>query len=400
MFQNSTETYLFVLLGIFLIPYLIWRFAKTDNYAPLPVVQIIVGIIFGPGIFGYFFSDAYNHLFTQDVVKMMSGVATIAVVLFVFTAGIEVDIKQAWANKADGLTTSFFALATPLIIGSLFAVVISFNSKWLGANAMQWQFVLSVGMAMSITALPILVLLLEKMNILKSEIGVRCLRYASFDDIAIWTVFALILLDWDRVFKQVSFFTLYIIFSYLIINFSHKIPQKDRVHFSIFWLLICSYASDWAGLHYIVGGFLAGFVLSENWFDKDTLQNFRKYVLLLMMPVFFLNTGLKTEWRLTDLTIIYLAIALFFLQAFGKILGISISARILKWPKEDARVIGWLLQTKALIEIIFCTVMLDKGIISAEMFTALLFMAILSTVSTTPVVSKMLKKYNYQTKKV
>ena len=391
MFKNPTEIYLFVLLGIFIIPYLIWRFVKTDSYAPLPVIQIIVGIFFGPGIFGYFFPGSYETLFTPDTVKMLSGVATLAVILFVFTAGLEVNIKEAWTEKKDSLTTSFFALIIPLILGSVLAYFISFDKKWLGPQAHEWQFILSVGMAMAVTALPILVLLLEKMSILKSDIGVRCLRYASFDDILIWTVFALILLDWNRLVRQGVFFLLFIAVSYLISKFSYKIPEKDRVHFSIFWLILCAYASDWAGLHYLVGGFLAGFILSEEWIGKDTLNNLRKYVLLLIMPVFFLSTGLKTDWQLTDLSVVCLAFALFICQAIGKILGVSISAKILRWPSRDARIIGWLLQTKALIEIIFCTVMLDKGIISAEMFTALLFMAILSTVSTTPVVSRMLK---------
>lgn len=391
MFKNPTEIYLFVLLGIFLIPYLVWRFARTDSYAPLAVIQIVVGVIFGPGIFGYLFPNAYNTLFTVDTVKMLSGVATLAVVLFVFTAGLEVNLKEAWKEKTDSLTTSFFALITPLILGSALAFIISFDKKWLGPNAHEWQFILSVGMAMAVTALPILVLLLEKMNILKSEIGVRCLRYASFDDIAIWTVFALILLDWNRLARQGLFFLLFIICAFFIIKYSYKIPEKDRVHFSIFWLILCAYASDWAGLHYLVGGFLAGFVLNEDWIGKETLGNLRKYILLLIMPVFFLNTGLKTNWELTDLTVIYLSLALFLCQALGKILGVSISAKILGWPSRDARMVGWLLQTKALIEIIFCTVMLDKGIISTEMFTALLFMAIMSTVATTPVVSKMLK---------
>lgn len=391
MFHNPTEIYLFVLLGIFLVPYLVWRFATTDKYAPLPIVQIVLGIVFGPGIFGYFFPNAYSTLFTQDTIKMVSGVATLAVVMFVFTAGLEVNLKHALNQKKDTLVTASFALISPLIIGSVVALFLSLDKKWLGPRAHEWQFVLSVGMATAVTALPILVLLLEKMNILKTDIGRRCLRYASFDDIAIWTVFALILLDWTRLARQGIFFVVFILLSSLIIKYSHKIPQKDRIHFSIFWLIFCAYLSDWSGLHYLVGGFLAGLVLEEEWLGKETLENLRKYVLLLIMPVFFLSTGLKTGWELTDLTVIYVAVILFVCQAFGKIMGVSLSAKILKWPAKDAKIIGWLLQTKALIEIIFCTVMLDKGIISSEMFTALLFMAILSTVSTTPIVSRMLK---------
>lgn len=394
MFKNTSEIYLFLIFGIFLIPYMIWRFFKTDKIAPLAVVQIVAGVVFGPGIFGHFFPNAYSTLFTQDTTKMLSGVAMLAVVLFVFTAGVEVDIKEAWIDKKDTITTSFFALATPLFCGSIIAFFISFDKKWLGDNAHEWQFVLSVGMATAVTALPILILLLEKMNILKSEIGIRCLRYASFDDIAIWTVFALILLDFNRIFKQSIFFLLYIIVAYFIIKYSDKIKEQDRLHFSLIWVIACAYFSDWAGLHYLVGGFLAGFVLKESWIGHDVLINLRKYILLLIMPIFFLNTGLRTQWELSDMSVVYLALILFATQAFGKILGISISGKILKWDKQETITVGWLLQTKALIEIIFCTIMLDKGIISPPMFTALLFMSILSTVVTTPVVSRRLVKYH------
>lgn len=394
MFKNNSEIFLFVLLGIFLLPYILWRVFKTDNFAPLPVVQIVIGVIFGPGIFGNFFPDTYSTLFNQDVLKMISGVATLGVVLFVFTAGVEVDIKDAWADKKDTLTTSFFALATPLFFGAIIAFTISSNDKWLGSDTTKFQFTLSVGMAMAVTALPILILLLDQMNILKSNIGVRCLRYSSFDDIAIWTVFALILLDWGRIFRQSIFFIVFIAISYFIFKYSNKIKEQDRLYFSLIWIIFCSYFSDWAGLHYLVGGFLAGFILKEDWLGHEVLQNLRKYVLILMMPVFFLNTGIRTQWELTDITVILLAILLFITQSSGKIFGTFISGKILNWNIKETITIGWLLQTKALIEIIFCTIMLDKGIISASMFTALLFMAIMSTVVTTPVVTRRLHKFH------
>lgn len=395
MFRNTTEIFLFILLGIFVIPYVIFKVFKTDRYAPLPVVQIVAGVLFGPSIFGLFFEQQYSTLFTEDTKKMLSGLAVFAVISFVFTAGVEVDLSKSWQNKKDTLTTSFFALVSPMILGSSFAILLSLDQKWIGKEADQWQFILSVGMAMAVTALPILVLLLDKMGILKTDLGARCLRYASFDDVAIWTVFALILLDWEKLLRQSIFFTVYVLIAYLIIKYSDKIKNEDRIYFSIFWLISCSYMSDWAGLHYIVGAFLAGFVLKEEWLGSETLENLRKYILILLMPVFFLNTGLRTEWELSDISVVYIAIALFAVQAIGKIAGIRISGMLLKWNSKETTTIGWLLQTKALIEIIFCTIMLDKGIISSSMFTALLFMAIMSTVVTTPVVSKRLVKYHH-----
>lgn len=390
--KSPTEYYLLIILGIFTIPYLIWKICKTDKYAPLVVVQIVCGVIFGPGIFGYFFPNQYSSIFTPDTTKFMTGVATWAVVMFVATAGVEVNLKAAKEDWKETVSTSALALLTPLIVSLPLAYFLSSSSRWMGEDSQRWQFSLSTGMALSITALPILIILLEKMNILKQEIGIRCLRYASFDDIAIWTVFALILLEWDKVLKQTIFLSLYILISLGIRKFSHLVNQQDRLPFLLMWVAVCSLAADWSGLHYIVGGFIAGLVINEDWLGEETVVQFRKYVLLLMMPIFFLSTGLRTDWELKNPIVIGLAIVLFVVQAFGKMLGVRLSAHLHGWNKQDATTIGWLLQTKALIEIIFCTVMLDKGIISAQMFTSLLFMAIFSTIATTPIVTRRLAK--------
>lgn len=390
--KSPTEYYLLIILGIFTIPYLIWRICRTDKYAPLVVVQIICGVVFGPGIFGYFFPNQYLNIFTPDTTRFMMGVATWAVVMFVATAGVEVNLKAAKEDWKETFSTAAFALLTPLIISLPLAYFLSSSSRWMGEDSQRWQFSLSTGMALSITALPILIILLEKMNILKHDIGIRCLRYASFDDIAIWTVFALILLEWDKVVKQMSFLCLYILISLAIRKFSNLVKQQDRLPFFLMWISLCALAADWSGLHYIVGGFLAGLIINEDWLGEETVVQFRKYVLLLIMPIFFLSTGLRTDWELKNPIVIGLAVTLFIVQAFGKMLGIRLSAILNGWNKQDATTIGWLLQTKALIEIIFCSVMLDKGIISAQMFTALLFMAIFSTIATTPIVTRRLLK--------
>lgn len=390
MLKTPTEAYLFVLLGIFIIPWAIWKFGRTDSYAPLPVVQIVAGILFGPGILGQLLPGVHETLFTPETIKMMSGVAVFAVVLFVFTAGIEVDINAAWDKRKDTVLTSSLALATPLLFGSVLALFLWRSDEWVGEKAHEWQFVLAVGMATAVTALPILVLLLEKMGMLKQDIGIRCMRYASFDDIAIWTVFAVILLDWGKIIEQAIFLGAYA----LVVVYGRKhikrIKKNDRFILALAWLIACSLASDRAGLHYMVGAFLAGLIIDEEWFGKQQLVALRKYVLLLLMPVFFLTTGLKTSWEIGGLSIAVVAAALFVTQASGKIVGVNIAGRILKWKKSEATTIGWLLQTKALIEIIFCTMMLEKGIITSQMFTALLLMAVASTIVTTPVVSRRL----------
>ena len=118
----------------------------------------------------------------------------------------------------------------------------------------------------------------------------------------------------------------------------------------------------------------------------------RDHVLLVLMPVFFLSTGLRTEWTLGGYTVFAAAGLLLFASVAGKLLGVHMAGRVLKWAPGEASIVGWLLQTKALIMIIFANVLLDKQIITNETFTALLIMAVASTMLTVPVVSPKLQK--------
>jgi Kef-type K+ transport system membrane component KefB len=124
-------------------------------------------------------------------------------------AGIELDVKKAWTYRSETAVTAGFALATPLAFGCVAALImVAFSDGWMGERGQTWQFVLGIGMACAVTALPILVLFMEKLAILRQPLGQRILRYASLDDIAIWGVLALILLDWERVGRQLGFLVL------------------------------------------------------------------------------------------------------------------------------------------------------------------------------------------------
>jgi Kef-type K+ transport system membrane component KefB len=118
----------------------------------------------------------------------------------------------------------------------------------------------------------------------------------------------------------------------------------------------------------------------------------RHHVLLVVMPVFFLSTGLRTNWAIGGVAVFAAAAWLLAASVAGKLIGIHIAGRLLKWQPGEASLIGWLLQTKALIMIIFSNVLLDKQIITNETFTALLLMAVASTMLTVPVVTPMLAK--------
>ena len=390
--MNTTEIFLIAMTIIFTLPWLIWRLGRTDYYAPLVVVQIITGILLGPGILGKVFPDYYQFVFNPAVVQSLNGIAWWAVMLFVMIAGVELDLRKAWAHRRESGITAGLALGTPLLFGCAAAALMLGFDGWMGQQAQTWQFVVGVGMACAVTALPILILLMEKLDILRQPIGQRILRYASLDDIAIWGVLALILMDWERIGRQGAFLLAFAVAAWLFHKLMARLGERDRWYVALIWLAAVAFGADWAGLHFMVGAFLAGASMEAEWFDQEKMDLLRHHVLLVIMPVFFLSTGLRTNWDVGGAAVFIAAALLLVMSVSGKLLGVHLAGRILKWGPGEAGIIGWLLQTKALIMIIFANILLDKQIITSETFTALLLMAVASTMLTVPVVAPRLAR--------
>ena len=390
--MSTTEIFLLAMLLIFVAPYLVWRLFRTDYFAPLAIVQIIMGIVLGPGVVGALFPEYHRFVFNPDVVKTLNGIAQWGVMLFVMLAGVELDLKKVWRYRRESATTAGLSLGMPLLFGCGAALLLVNYEGWMGPKAATWQFMLGTGMGCAVTALPVLVLLMEKLDILRQPMGQRILRYASLDDVAIWGVLALIMLDWERVGRQLGFLLAFAVLTWLFRRLMARLPRSDRWYVALIWLIACSFGADWAGLHFMVGAFLAGVVMDAEWFAQDQLDALFKNVLLVLMPVFFLSTGLRTKWDLGGYQVFFVGGLRLFASVGGKLAGARIAGKVLKWKDGEASIIGWLLQTKGLIEIIFANILLDKQIITSETFTALLLMAVGSTMLTIPVVHPKLNR--------
>jgi Kef-type K+ transport system membrane component KefB len=393
---TTMELFLIAMAIIFTAPYLIWRLGRTDYVAPLVVVQIIAGILLGPGVLGAVAPGYYQFVFTPEVITILNGLGAWAVMLFVLIAGIELDVRQAWSNRLESGITAGLALGVPLATGCVAAVGMLMFPGWIGEQGRSWQFVVGVGMACAVTALPILILLMEKLDLLRQPMGQRILRYASLDDVAIWGVLALVLLDWQRMGRQVGFLAVFVVACVAFRKVMVRLPERDRWYALLIWLALCAFGADWAGLHFMVGAFLAGVVVDADWFDQKQMDDLRHNVLLVMMPVFFLSTGLRTAWSVGGEMVFIAAAVLLVASVAGKLIGVHLAGRLLKWKPGEASLIGWLLQTKALIMIIFANILLDKRIITNATFTALLLMAVASTMLTIPMVAPRLARLRAQ----
>ena len=390
--MHTVEVFLIALAVIFSVPYLLWRIGRTEYWAPLVVVQIVTGIVLGPGVLGAAFPEYYEYVFQPPVVQALNGVGWWAVMLFVLIAGVELDLHSVWANRRETTITAGLALGTPVLLGSVAALAVLQTPGWIGPAGQPWQFVLGIGMACAVTALPILILFMEKLGILRQPLGQRILRYASLDDIAIWAVLAFILMDWTRIGRQMAFLAAFALAAWALRGLMLRLAERDRWYIALIWLALCGWAADWSGLHFMVGAFLAGAVMDSAWFDQQKMDTLRHNVLLVMMPVFFLGTGLRTEFSVGGAEVFGFAALLLVAQVAGKLLGVGLAGRILRWPRGESILIGWLLQTKALIMIIFANILLDKAIITGAAFTALLLMAVASTMLTIPVETPRLRR--------
>ena len=208
--MTPTETFLLALLIIFALPWGLWRLLGGRLTLPLVVVQIIGGILLGPGVLGAVLPQVYDQVFQPGVITALNAVAMWAVMLFVFVAGLELDLAEAWAQRRETGVAAGLALAVPLGFGAAAAALLVQSPGWVGPAVQPWQAVLGIGMACAVTALPILVLFLGQLGLLRQPLGQRILRYASLDDVAIWAVLALILLDWERLGRQMLFALLFL----------------------------------------------------------------------------------------------------------------------------------------------------------------------------------------------
>ena len=278
--MTTTELFLVAMLLIYGVPFLLWRMLRLDGFAPLAIVQIVCGIVLGPGVLGTVFPDFHKTVFSAAVIAPLNGIAWWGVMVFVFLAGVELDLQRAWAEKRDTIITALSALVVPLLMGCAAALgLLSLSDTWLGPNGSHRQAVLGLGMACAVTALPILVLLLEKLNVLRTDFGQRVLRYASLDDVVIWSVLAIILLDFDRLGRQGGFLLLFAVSSVVFRKVLPVLVQSERWFVSLIWLLAAAFAADWAGLHFMVGAFLAGLVVDARLLGVEELDKYRAVVL-------------------------------------------------------------------------------------------------------------------------
>lgn len=374
-----------------------WIFQKIGQ--PTVIGEMIAGIVLGPSLIGMYFPDFFHTLFPKESMGNLQFLSQIGLILFMFIVGMELDLKVLRNKAHDAVVISHASIVFPFALGMGLAY---FIYDMFAPEGIQFiAFALFLGIAMSITAFPVLARIVQERGIQKTRLGTIVITCAAADDITAWCILAVVI----AIVKAGSFVSaLYIIgmaIAYVIIMLKVVRPFLKRVgdlHSSreklskpvvaIFFLtlILSSYATEVIGIHALFGAFMAGAIMPENSkFRNIFIEKVEDVALVLLLPLFFVFTGLRTEigllndlelWKITGLIILVAVI--------GKFAGSALAARFVGQSWKDSLSIGALMNTRGLMELVVLNIGYDLGVLSPEIFAMMVIMALVTTFMTGP----------------
>src|SRR5438552_3619364 len=394
-------------LVIVALPVLLLRFSRLKGRVPLVVVQIVVGLALGPSLFGRLTPDYCQLFFNAAALAPLSGIGSVAVLVFGLITGLHLDPKTFRGNgrAASGVACANIVVPTALgCAGGLW--ILSRHPEELMGGISPLEFAVAFGICIGMTALPVLGALLSEMGLLGRRIGHLALGIAGINDAALWIVLALLLtavagqsVGGPGVLASLLFVPAYLLvmarvarplLGGMIIARMRDGKVEERALAVVGAVTIASaLVTEAMGLHYILGAFVTGAIMPEN-LRKPILDRLHGLTLALLMPFFFTLTGLHTFIDLSSpafLEIFAIATAVAVVGITG---GTAVAARLVGEPWPFALGLGALLQTKGLMELIVLTILLDARIISGNVFAALIVMAVVSTALAMPLARLML----------
>ncbi|MFA6188456.1 MAG: cation:proton antiporter [Sulfuricurvum sp.] len=375
---------------------------------PTVVGEIIAGIILGPSLLGFFFPEFSILLFPKESLSNLSLISQLGLIFFMFVVGMELDFEKIKKQSSASVFISHASIIFPFFLG----VVLSYWLYPLFAphNISFMPFALFIGIAMSITAFPVLARIIKEKNLTDTNYGAMAITCAATDDITAWYILALIIALSISGTLGSSLFLLLFIAVYAVVMFYGIRPllakigktQNERLSMNamsaiVVLLLISSLVTESIGIHALFGAFMAGAMMPSSATSrlKELIAPRLEYVsLLVLLPLFFALTGLRTEIGLLNTSDGWLVCGLIIIIAVtGKLLGSSLAAKFMGFNWRDSFALGILMNTRGLMELVVLNIGYDMGILSTELFTMFVIMALVTTFMTGPILNLITKGF-------
>ena len=363
-----------------------------------PVIgEVIAGILLGPSLLGRISPGAFQYILPQEVAPLLGMVAQLGVIFYMFLVGVELNPDVVRQRARAAVTTSLASILLPFALGWLLAIYLY---PRFGTDGVAFtNFAVFVGVAMSITAFPVLARILTDRGMSRTELGVLALSCAAVDDITAWCLLALIVgvvqTSPGSGVALVALMTLaFIAFMATVVRpiaarVARQVEDREPPHGTIALIVVAVLAAalvtEGIGVHAIFGAFLLGVVIPHDSRLARTLEHrFGAFVTVVLLPAFFAFTGMRTQIDLVSGSE-WLVVALIITVATaGKFGGSLIGARLSGLDWRRAAGLGILMNTRGLMELIVLNVGLDLGVISPKLYTMMVLMALATTLATTP----------------
>ena len=363
-----------------------------------PVIgEVVAGIVLGPSLLGHFWPDAYTFILPPSVAPSLGLLSQLGVVLYMFLVGVELDTDVFRGRLRATATIALTSIAVPFALGLWLATHLYARYAPEGVTAM--HFALFVGVAMSITAFPVLARILTDRGLSKTPIGRLALTCAAIDDVTAWCLLAFVVGIVQSAEGQAWLPT---VLTVVFIGFMFAVVRpavlgllerwRDRqgdqtvIAITLVAVLLSALATEAIGVHAIFGAFLLGAIVPHSSRLAQVLQErIESPVTILLLPAFFAFAGMRTQiGLLSDVNAWLTCVVIVLVATGGKFGGALLAARLVGYGWRSATGLGILINTRGLMELIVLNVGLDLGIISPPLFTMMVIMALVTTMAAGP----------------
>jgi len=400
--QHSVQSPLAVLLGqivaIILVARVMGRLCKLIGQ-PTVVGEMAAGILLGPSLVGRYFPELSAQLFPAKSLDNIKFLSQIGLVLFMFVVGMDLDLSAIRGKAQKAVVISHASIIFPFTLGLGLAYFL--YSSLAPAGVAFTSFGLFMGIAMSITAFPVLARIVQERNIHKTPLGALVITCAAADDITAWCVLAAVvaLVKAGSLVSALYIMALALAYVLLMVKLVRPLlmraaaqttasgkPRKSAVATFFLTLILSALAAEVIGIHALFGAFLAGAVMPPDAKLRETVTGkVQDVAVVLLLPLFFVYTGLRTEIGLLNQGYLWgICGAIILVAVAGKFLGSALAARFVghNWP--DSLSIGALMNTRGLMELVVLNIGYDLGILSPQIFAMMVIMALATTCMTGP----------------
>jgi len=377
-----------------------YLFAKIGQ--PTVIGEILAGIVLGPSLLGYFYPDAFHFLFAAKSLGNLYILSQIGLILFMFTIGMELNINKLKDKISETYVISHASILIPYFFGMLMAYFV--YEEFAAKQTDFLSFALFIGISMSITAFPVLARIVQEKGLSKTHLGTIAIASAANDDVTAWCILAAVIAitktgSFVSSLYTIGFAIVYVGAMLLLVRpflkrigdiySNSEVLNKSIVAFLLLILILSSFVTQVIGIHALFGAFLAGVVMPQlPHFRKLIIDKIEDVSVTLLLPLFFVFTGLRTEIGLLNTPHLWIICGLFILVAVsGKFMGGAFTARILGETWKDSLSIGILMNTRGLMELIVLNIGYEMGILPPSIFVMLVIMALITTFMTTPALS-------------